>query len=119
MTVTVLHSQPEHRLTFRELWVGEVSWSLSASDPVCAGPSAAVSTLRVRGESRPPGIRIRLFRLTDFFLPKSTMASTKLTVGLSMLREGRQGEFDTNGALCHKVLSNIAANPDEAKVCAN
>jgi len=43
------------------------------------------------------------------------MASTKLTVGLSMLREGRQGEFDTNGAMCHKVLSNIAANPDEAK----
>ena len=43
------------------------------------------------------------------------MNSTKLTVGLSMLREARQGEFDTAGALVNKLLSNVAASPEEVK----
>jgi len=41
--------------------------------------------------------------------------SSKLQVGLSMLRDARQGEFDTAGALVHKVLNNVVASPDEAK----
>ena len=32
-----------------------------------------------------------------------------------MLRDARQGEFDTAGALVHKVLNNVVASPDEAK----
>jgi hypothetical protein len=41
--------------------------------------------------------------------------SSKLQAGLSMLRDARQGEFDTAGALVHKVLNNVVASPDEAK----
>jgi len=45
----------------------------------------------------------------------SALNQTKLTVGLAMLAEARQGEFDTAGALVNKLLGNVAASPDEVK----
>jgi len=43
------------------------------------------------------------------------MATTKLIVGLEMLREARQGEFDGVYATLSKILGNIVASPTEAK----
>lgn len=43
------------------------------------------------------------------------MATTKLTVGMDMLREARQGEFDGVHATLSKILGNIVASPGEAK----
>ena len=43
------------------------------------------------------------------------MATVKLTVGLEMLSEARQGEFDTAHSTLAKVLDNIVKNPEEAK----
>lgn len=43
------------------------------------------------------------------------MASIKLTVGLEMLSEARQGEFDAVAATLAKVLGNIISSPDEPK----
>jgi len=39
----------------------------------------------------------------------------KLTVGLEMLSEVRQGEFDGASATLGKILANIVANPGEEK----
>jgi len=43
------------------------------------------------------------------------MSAIKLNVGLEMLNEARQGEFDTASATLSKILANIIAAPDEAK----
>merc|ERR1740138_859509 len=43
------------------------------------------------------------------------MASTKLTVGLAMLRDARIGDFDAAHATLQKLLGNIIDSPDEAK----
>ena len=43
------------------------------------------------------------------------MGTVKLTVGLEMLSEARQGEFDTAHSTLAKVLDNIVKNPEEAK----
>jgi len=40
------------------------------------------------------------------------MNSTKLTVGISMLRDTRSGDFDAAYATLQKVLGNIVASPD-------
>jgi len=44
-----------------------------------------------------------------------TMNPTKLKVGLEMLADARQGEFDTAGALLNKILANVAAAPEDPK----
>jgi len=40
---------------------------------------------------------------------------TKITVGISMLSEVRDGEFDAANALLPKILGNVVANPTEEK----
>lgn len=48
-------------------------------------------------------------------VPPPSMGSTKLKVGLEMLREARQGEFDTSSATLTKILANIVGAPAEPK----
>lgn len=43
------------------------------------------------------------------------MSEVKRNVGLKMLAEVRQGDFDAAYGILSKVLANIAANPDEPK----
>jgi len=43
------------------------------------------------------------------------MSSTKLTVGISMLREARGGDFDAAYGTLQKLLGNVIASPDESK----
>lgn len=43
------------------------------------------------------------------------MATTKLSVGISMLADTRDGDFDTAYAVLQKILGNIVANPSEPK----
>ena len=45
----------------------------------------------------------------------TTTLNTKLTVGMSMLADARIGEFDNVKTTVTKLLSNIQANPAEAK----
>jgi len=44
------------------------------------------------------------------------MATPKLSVGISMLSEAREGEFSTVKQTLDKLLANIVAQPTEAKV---
>ena len=43
------------------------------------------------------------------------MSSVKLTVGLEMLSEVRQYEFDSANGILQKLLGNVLASPEEAK----
>ena len=43
------------------------------------------------------------------------MSSVKLTVGLEMLSEVRQYEFDAANGILQKLLGNVLASPEEAK----
>jgi len=43
------------------------------------------------------------------------MASTKLTVGIEMLKDAREGDFDSAKSTLDKLLANIVANPSEPK----
>ena len=47
------------------------------------------------------------------------MASTKLTVGIEMLKDAREGDFDSAKSTLDKLLANIVANPSEPKVDAH
>jgi len=48
-------------------------------------------------------------QMTDAIIP------TKIKVGIEMLNETRDGEFDAAQALLQKVLGNVVANPTEDK----
>ena len=43
------------------------------------------------------------------------MATPKLAVGISMLADAREGDFDAAKGTLDKLLANIVANPSEAK----
>lgn len=41
--------------------------------------------------------------------------STKLTVGISMLRDARMGDFEAASGTLNKLLGNVVASPDDPK----